>query len=89
MTEKNKSEKMTNASKPVPMKLFAAWEVDRTPSNCIPRRQQRSNGRSSATVQRTVTLCNGESDIRRDTLLNLTYLVMSLYHIRMGGYFEI
>ncbi|KAF9796371.1 hypothetical protein SFRURICE_001944 [Spodoptera frugiperda] len=36
MTEKNKSEKMTNASKPVPMKLFAAWEVDRTPSNCIP-----------------------------------------------------
>ncbi|XP_022817632.1 phosphofurin acidic cluster sorting protein 2 isoform X3 [Spodoptera litura] len=37
MTEKNKSEKMTNASKPVPMKLFAAWEVDRTPSNCIPR----------------------------------------------------
>ncbi|XP_045776739.1 phosphofurin acidic cluster sorting protein 1 isoform X2 [Maniola jurtina] len=37
MTEKNKSEKMTNTSKPVPMKLFAAWEVDRTPSNCIPR----------------------------------------------------
>ncbi|XP_048486074.1 phosphofurin acidic cluster sorting protein 2 isoform X2 [Plutella xylostella] len=37
MTEKNKSDKMTNASKPVPMKLFAAWEVDRTPSNCIPR----------------------------------------------------
>lgn len=36
MTEK-KSEKMTNSSKPVPMKLFAAWEVDRTPSNCIPR----------------------------------------------------
>ncbi|XP_052891367.1 phosphofurin acidic cluster sorting protein 2 isoform X1 [Anopheles moucheti] len=24
-------------TKPVPMKLFAAWEVDRTPSNCIPR----------------------------------------------------
>ncbi|CAM1328413.1 Uncharacterised protein g9749 [Pycnogonum litorale] len=23
--------------KPVPMKLFAAWEVDRTPPNCIPR----------------------------------------------------
>ncbi|XP_050665625.1 phosphofurin acidic cluster sorting protein 1 [Leptidea sinapis] len=37
MTDKNKSEKMTNTSKPVPMKLFAAWEVDRTPSNCIPR----------------------------------------------------
>ncbi|XP_041968996.1 phosphofurin acidic cluster sorting protein 1 isoform X2 [Aricia agestis] len=37
MTEKSKSEKMTNTSKPVPMKLFAAWEVDRTPSNCIPR----------------------------------------------------
>ncbi|XP_030369218.1 phosphofurin acidic cluster sorting protein 2 isoform X2 [Scaptodrosophila lebanonensis] len=25
------------AQKPVPMKLFAAWEVDRTPPNCIPR----------------------------------------------------
>lgn len=24
-------------TKPVPMKLFATWEVDRTPSNCIPR----------------------------------------------------
>lgn len=24
-------------SKPVPMKLFATWEVDRTPPNCIPR----------------------------------------------------
>ncbi|KAL7287541.1 hypothetical protein TKK_0018364 [Trichogramma kaykai] len=24
-------------SRPVPMKLFATWEVDRTPSNCIPR----------------------------------------------------
>ncbi|GLV43335.1 Krueppel target at 95D [Carabus blaptoides fortunei] len=24
-------------SKPVPMKFFATWEVDRTPSNCIPR----------------------------------------------------
>ena len=23
--------------KPVPMKLFATWEVDRTPPNCIPR----------------------------------------------------
>nr|XP_036673436.1 phosphofurin acidic cluster sorting protein 2 isoform X2 [Drosophila suzukii] len=26
-----------NGQKPVPMKLFAAWEVDRTPPNCIPR----------------------------------------------------
>ncbi|XP_011503606.1 PREDICTED: phosphofurin acidic cluster sorting protein 2 [Ceratosolen solmsi marchali] len=25
------------ANRPVPMKLFATWEVDRTPSNCIPR----------------------------------------------------
>ncbi|KAK0164559.1 hypothetical protein PV328_003174 [Microctonus aethiopoides] len=25
------------ASRPVPMKLFATWEVDRTPPNCIPR----------------------------------------------------
>lgn len=24
-------------ARPVPMKLFATWEVDRTPSNCIPR----------------------------------------------------
>ncbi|XP_043505885.1 phosphofurin acidic cluster sorting protein 1 isoform X2 [Polistes fuscatus] len=24
-------------SRPVPMKLFATWEVDRTPPNCIPR----------------------------------------------------
>lgn len=28
---------MTTGQKPVPMKLFAAWEVDRTPPNCIPR----------------------------------------------------
>ncbi|KAH8383554.1 hypothetical protein KR009_009284 [Drosophila setifemur] len=26
-----------SSQKPVPMKLFAAWEVDRTPPNCIPR----------------------------------------------------
>lgn len=26
-----------HAYKPVSMKLFAAWEVDRTPSNCVPR----------------------------------------------------
>ncbi|XP_077281116.1 phosphofurin acidic cluster sorting protein KrT95D isoform X3 [Temnothorax americanus] len=25
------------ATRPVPMKLFATWEVDRTPPNCIPR----------------------------------------------------
>ena len=24
-------------TRPVPMKLFATWEVDRTPPNCIPR----------------------------------------------------
>ncbi|XP_060856298.1 phosphofurin acidic cluster sorting protein 1 isoform X2 [Metopolophium dirhodum] len=24
-------------TRPVPMKLFATWEVDRTPSNCVPR----------------------------------------------------
>lgn len=30
-------ERLTNMNKPVPMKLFAAWEVDRTPSDCIPR----------------------------------------------------
>ncbi|XP_018399581.1 PREDICTED: phosphofurin acidic cluster sorting protein 2 isoform X2 [Cyphomyrmex costatus] len=27
----------TPATRPVPMKLFATWEVDRTPPNCIPR----------------------------------------------------
>lgn len=27
----------TGGFKPVPMKLFATWEVDRTPPNCIPR----------------------------------------------------
>lgn len=27
----------TPANRPVPMKLFATWEVDRTPPNCIPR----------------------------------------------------
>ncbi|XP_055907477.1 phosphofurin acidic cluster sorting protein 2 isoform X2 [Eupeodes corollae] len=27
----------SSSGKPVPMKLFAAWEVDRTPPNCIPR----------------------------------------------------
>ncbi|KAI8046842.1 hypothetical protein M5D96_003056 [Drosophila gunungcola] len=31
-----------NGQKPVPMKLFAAWEVDRTPPNCIPRDQKPS-----------------------------------------------
>ncbi|XP_053670995.1 phosphofurin acidic cluster sorting protein 2 [Anopheles nili] len=37
MTDKvTKFERMA-MTKPVPMKLFAAWEVDRTPSNCIPR----------------------------------------------------
>ena len=25
------------SNRPVPMKLFATWEVDRTPPNCIPR----------------------------------------------------
>jgi hypothetical protein len=36
--ENKKMDKSSNInSKPVPMKLFAAWEVDRTPSNCIPR----------------------------------------------------
>ena len=38
MTEKaTRIERLSNMNKPVPMKLFAAWEVDRTPPNCIPR----------------------------------------------------
>lgn len=30
-----------SGTKPVPMRLFAAWEVDRTPPNCVPRFAQR------------------------------------------------
>lgn len=39
MTEKGTRfvDRPSNMNKPVPMKLFAAWEVDRTPPNCIPR----------------------------------------------------
>ncbi|CAO1424644.1 unnamed protein product [Diamesa serratosioi] len=39
MTEKSKIyEKMSSTTKQQPtMKLFAAWEVDRTPPNCVPR----------------------------------------------------
>lgn len=39
MTEKSKMyEKMSSTTKQQPtMKLFAAWEVDRTPPNCVPR----------------------------------------------------
>ncbi|XP_052868710.1 phosphofurin acidic cluster sorting protein 2 [Anopheles cruzii] len=37
MTDKVAKFERMAMSKPVPMKLFAAWEVDRTPSNCIPR----------------------------------------------------
>ncbi|XP_014259960.1 phosphofurin acidic cluster sorting protein 1-like [Cimex lectularius] len=36
MSDKNKTSS-GSGTKPVPMKLFATWEVDRTPSNCIPR----------------------------------------------------
>ncbi|XP_050100462.1 phosphofurin acidic cluster sorting protein 2 isoform X2 [Anopheles aquasalis] len=37
MTDKVTKFERMGTNKPVPMKLFAAWEVDRTPSNCIPR----------------------------------------------------
>lgn len=37
MTDKVTKFERLAMTKPVPMKLFAAWEVDRTPSNCIPR----------------------------------------------------
>ncbi|XP_058118102.1 phosphofurin acidic cluster sorting protein 2 [Anopheles ziemanni] len=37
MTDKVAKFERMAMTKPVPMKLFAAWEVDRTPSNCIPR----------------------------------------------------
>uniref|UniRef100_T1I2D6 Phosphofurin acidic cluster sorting protein 1/2 N-terminal C2 domain-containing protein n=2 Tax=Rhodnius prolixus TaxID=13249 RepID=T1I2D6_RHOPR len=42
--------------KPVPMKLFATWEVDRTPPNCIPRL-------CSLTLTRLVLLKTYGSDI--------------------------
>jgi len=29
--------RFVKGGKPVPMKLFATWEVERTPPNCIPR----------------------------------------------------
>ncbi|XP_062536247.1 phosphofurin acidic cluster sorting protein 2 isoform X2 [Armigeres subalbatus] len=37
MSDKTAKFERMAMTKPVPMKLFAAWEVDRTPSNCIPR----------------------------------------------------
>ncbi|GFT40696.1 phosphofurin acidic cluster sorting protein 1 [Nephila pilipes] len=37
MAEKSAKPSSNVWGKPVPMKLFAAWEVDRTPPNCIPR----------------------------------------------------
>ncbi len=38
MTEKSSGKPSTMwSNKPVPMKLFGAWEIDKTPSNCIPR----------------------------------------------------
>lgn len=33
----SKFERMSNNSKPTPTRYFAAWEVDRTPPNCVPR----------------------------------------------------
>ncbi|GAB6022099.1 hypothetical protein CHUAL_006242 [Chamberlinius hualienensis] len=37
MAEKMSGKGQTSAGKPVPMKLFSTWEVDRTPPNCTPR----------------------------------------------------
>ncbi|XP_071439474.1 phosphofurin acidic cluster sorting protein 2 [Hetaerina americana] len=37
MAEKANKPPPIMGTKPVPMKLFATWEVDRTPPNCIPR----------------------------------------------------
>jgi hypothetical protein len=37
MAEKGSKPPPIVGLKPVPMKLFATWEVDRTPPNCIPR----------------------------------------------------
>lgn len=37
MADKGNKPPPIAVGKPVPMKLFATWEVDRTPHNCIPR----------------------------------------------------
>jgi hypothetical protein len=37
MAEKSSRASFNYGSKPVPMKLFATWEVDKTPPYCIPR----------------------------------------------------
>lgn len=37
MADKASKPPPIGGNKPVPMKLFATWEVDRTPPNCIPR----------------------------------------------------
>lgn len=55
MTDKVKQQPATGV-KPVPMKLFATWEVDRTPPNCIPRL-------CSLTLSRLVVLKTLGSDI--------------------------
>uniref|UniRef100_A0A1B6LIR5 Phosphofurin acidic cluster sorting protein 2 n=1 Tax=Graphocephala atropunctata TaxID=36148 RepID=A0A1B6LIR5_9HEMI len=47
--------------KPVPMKLFATWEVDRTPPNCIPRL-------CSLTLSRLVVLKALGSDLASITI---------------------
>ncbi|XP_012262160.2 phosphofurin acidic cluster sorting protein 2 isoform X3 [Athalia rosae] len=54
MAERNKV--TTPAARPVPMKLFATWEVDRTPPNCIPRL-------CSLTLSRLVLLRSLGSDL--------------------------
>ncbi|XP_015191774.1 PREDICTED: phosphofurin acidic cluster sorting protein 1 isoform X2 [Polistes dominula] len=55
MAERMKATAPTT-SRPVPMKLFAAWEVDRTAPNCIPRL-------CSLTLTRLVTLRPLGSDL--------------------------
>uniref|UniRef100_A0A8D8Y9G8 Phosphofurin acidic cluster sorting protein 2 n=3 Tax=Cacopsylla melanoneura TaxID=428564 RepID=A0A8D8Y9G8_9HEMI len=59
MSEKTSSKVMSSSSGgngPVPMKLFATWEIDRTPTNCSPRL-------CSLTVSRLLVLKSLGSDL--------------------------
>uniref|UniRef100_A0A1B6E1T5 Phosphofurin acidic cluster sorting protein 2 n=1 Tax=Clastoptera arizonana TaxID=38151 RepID=A0A1B6E1T5_9HEMI len=61
MAEKTNKPPPIVGLKPVPMKLFATWEVDRTPPNCIPRL-------CSLTLSRLVVLKALGSDLASITI---------------------
>ncbi|XP_054259637.1 phosphofurin acidic cluster sorting protein 2 [Macrosteles quadrilineatus] len=61
MAEKASKPPPVAGLRPVPMKLFATWEVDRTPPNCIPRL-------CSLTLSRLVVLKTLGSDLASITI---------------------